>query len=197
VLLFKKNKQKELNVIVAYEKELHDLFLMQQVYGTLFSLINKLQITGDKYLNTLTSRQFMTIVAILHLHGEEATMNNIARKLGTSRQNANRMISGLEKAGYVNIVPSTTDKRASNVSLTKKGEEVTINASTKAVEFMADIFKEFQTSELENLWSLLKKLYTFDGVQHDGFEEEGLSLSSNEQLEKDIIKLFVGKKKRK
>ena len=98
---------------------------------------------------------------------------------------------------YVNIVPSTTDKRASNVSLTKKGEEVTINASTKAVEFMADIFKEFQTSELENLWSLLKKLYTFDGVQHDGFEEEGLSLSSNEQLEKDIIKLFVEKKKRK
>ena len=88
MLLFKKNKQKELNVIVAYEKELHDLFLMQQVYGTLFSLINKLQITGDKYLNTLTSRQFMTIVAILHLHGEEATMNNIARKLGTSRQNA-------------------------------------------------------------------------------------------------------------
>ncbi len=182
---------------MAYEKELYDLFLMQQVYGTLFSLINKLQITGDKYLNTLTSRQFMTIVAILHLHGEEATMNNIARKLGTSRQNANRMISGLEKAGYVNIVPSTTDKRASNVSLTKKGEEVTINASTKAVEFMADIFKEFQTSELENLWSLLKKLYTFDGVQHDGFEEEGLSLSSNEQLEKDIIKLFVEKKKRK
>ena len=100
MLLFKKNKQKELNVIVAYEKELYDLFLMQQVYGTLFSLINKLQITGDKYLNTLTSRQFMTIVAILHLHGEEATMNNIARKLGTSRQNANRMISGLEKAGY-------------------------------------------------------------------------------------------------
>ena len=32
---------------------------------------------------------------------------------------------------------------------------------------------------------------------NDGFEEEGLSLSSNEQLEKDIIKLFVEKKKRK
>ena len=60
---------------------------------------------------------------------------------------------------------------------------------------MADIFKEFQTSELETLWSLLKKLYTFDGIQHDGFEDEGLSLSSNEKLEQGIIKSFVDKRK--
>lgn len=49
---------------------------------------------------------------------------------------------------------------------------------------MADIFKEFQTSELENLWSLLKKLYTFDGVQHDGFEEEGLLFHQMNNLKK-------------
>ena len=88
---------------MKYEKELHDLFLMQQVYGTLFSLTNKLQISGDSYFEKLTSRQFMAIVAILHLPQEETTINNIARKLGTSKQNANRMISSLEKTGYVEI----------------------------------------------------------------------------------------------
>ena len=109
---------------MEYEKELHDLFLMQQAYGTLFSLINKLQIAGDTYFDGLTSRQFMTIVAILHLPEEETTINNIAQKLGTSKQNANRMVAGIEKLGYVTVVPSPKDKRATNVLLTDMGKMV-------------------------------------------------------------------------
>lgn len=39
----------------------------------------------------------MTMVAILHLPEEETTFNNIAKKLGTSKQNINRLVSGIEK----------------------------------------------------------------------------------------------------
>jgi len=158
---------------MSFEKELHDLFLMQQAYATMFSLINKLQIAGDNYLSGLTFRQYMTITAILHLPEEETTINNIARKLGTSKQNANRMVSSIEKLGYLSSFPSEKDKRATNVSLTEAGKKKTIECSEKAVNFMADIFHEFSTSELEEFWELLKKLYCFDGEKQDGFEETG------------------------
>lgn len=158
---------------MRFEKELHDLFLMQQAYATMFSLINKLQITGDNYLSGLTFRQYMTIIAILHLPEEETTINNIARKLGTSKQNANRMVSSIEKLGYLSSFPSEKDKRATNVKLTEAGKKKTIECSEKAVHFMADIFYEFDTSELELFWGLLKKLYHFDGEKQDGFEDTG------------------------
>lgn len=180
---------------MRYEKELHDLFLMQQVYGTLFSLTNKLQISGDGYFENLTSRQFMVIVAILHLPKDETTINNIARKLGTSKQNANRLISSLEKAGYVSTVPSPKDKRATNVYLTEIGKEKVIECSSKAIDFMADIFQDFSTVEIETLWKLLKKLYSFDGHQQDGFEKVSMELSSDHDLEQKILENFASKRK--
>lgn len=178
-----------------YNKELHDLFLMQQAYGTLFSLINKLQIAGDTYFDGLTSRQFMTIVAILHLTEEETTINNIARKLGTSKQNANRMVSSIEKLGYIEIIPSPKDKRATNVRFTDIGKQKIIECSQYAVDFMADIFKHFATEELETLWNLLRKLYEFDGNRQDGFEENGLPLTSDSRLGESILQHFAQKRK--
>lgn len=180
---------------MEYEKELHDLFLMQQAYGTLFSLINKLQIAGDTYFDGLTSRQFMTIVAILHLPEDETTINNIARKLGTSKQNANRMVAGIEKLGYVKVVPSPKDKRATNVLLTDMGKQKVIECSEHAVDFMADLFQHFDTQELETLWSLLHKLYEFDGNHQDGFEEEGIPLTADPELSKNLLQHFAEKRK--
>ena len=176
---------------MEYEKELHDLFLMQQAYGTLFSLINKLQIAGDTYFDGLTSRQFMTIVAILHLPEEETTINNIAQKLGTSKQNANRMVAGIEKLGYVTVVPSPKDKRATNVLLTDMGKQKVIECSQNAV----DLFYHFDTQELETLWSLLHKLYEFDGNHQDGFEEDGISLAADPELSKNLLQHFAEKRK--
>ena len=180
---------------MEYEKELHDLFLMQQAYGTLFSLINKLQIAGDTYFDGLTSRQFMTIVAILHLPEEETTINNIAQKLGTSKQNANRMVAGIEKLGYVTVVPSPKDKRATNVLLTDMGKQKVIECSQNAVDFMADLFYHFDTQELETLWSLVHKLYEFDGNHQDGFEEDGISLAADPELSKNLLQHFAEKRK--
>lgn len=176
---------------MKFEKELHDLFLMQQVYGTLFSLTNKLQISGDQYFDGLTSRQFMTIVALLHLPKDEATINNIARKLGTSKQNANRMIVSIEKLGYVTIVPSEKDKRATNVHLTATGKEKVTECSEAMVIFMADAFKKLDTSDLETLWSILKKIYGFDGNEQDGFEEVSTALTAEKEFEDALLKKFA------
>ena len=101
-----------------------ELFLMQQTYATLFSLANKLQVEGDKYFQSLTGRQFMAMVAIIHLPEEETTLNNIAAKLGTTKQSVKQLIEIIEKKGYVITLPSPKDKRAVNVKITESGKQV-------------------------------------------------------------------------
>ncbi|AET67934.1 transcriptional regulator [Desulfosporosinus orientis DSM 765] len=156
-----------------YDKELHLLHLMQQVYSSLISASNKLQTTGDKYCVPLTSRQYMTVLAMLHLPEEETTIVNIANKLGATKQNVTQLVGSLAKKGLVEIVPSKRDKRAVNVRLTDFGLETMVNCgSNMSIDFMADIFRGFDEKELETLWNLLGKLYRFDGTEMEGFEAD-------------------------
>ena len=181
-----------------FSKELKDLFLMQQAYATLFSVLNKIQIRGDEYFEDLTSRQFMTIVAILHLPEDETTINNIAKKLGTSKQNMNRLINSIEKKGYLLTEPSKRDRRAVNVKITNLGKRIMEECAEKAIYFMADLFKEFTTEEIETLWNLLKKLYRYDGEQQDGFEETApeFELEQNrEELQARVLQEFSRRRK--
>lgn len=145
---------------------------MEQTYATLFSLINKVQIQGDKYLETVTSRQFMAMVAILHLPKNEATLNNIARKLGTTKQSAKQLMNILENKGYVITIPSKRDKRAVNITITESGKQIMMDCNIKGIRFLENMFGDFTTQELETLWGTLKKLYRFDGEAMDGFEAE-------------------------
>lgn len=175
-----------------YEKEMKELFYMQQVYATLFSLSNKIQIAGDKALGNLSSRQYMAILGILHLPEEEANLNNIAKKLGTSKQNVRQLIDVLAKKKYVEVMPSSIDKRAVNIKVTEAGFDVAVKSARSGILCMADLFKEFDESELSTLWELLKKLYRFDGVEQDGFEAETEANEKVPDTEKiEILKLFA------
>lgn len=149
----------------------HDIFLWTQTYATLFSLSNKLQIKGDQYIEDLTSRQLMTMIAIAHLPKDQTSLNNIARKMGTSKQNVKQLITALEKKNYVTTLHSDTDKRAYIIEITELGKETFIACSQKGIAFFAELFKGFTTDELETFWSYLKKLYRYDGEEQDGFEE--------------------------
>lgn len=148
------------------------LFLMQQVYATLFSLANKLQAKGDEYLEDLTSRQLMVMISIMHLPEGGASLNNIARMLGTSKQNVKQLVSTLEKNGYVVVQPSRLDRRSSDVRITEAGKQVALECGARGNAFFEEIAEAFTEDELVVLWGLLKKLYRFDGEEQAGFEEE-------------------------
>ena len=178
-----------------YSKAIQELNVMQQAYATIFSVTNKLQVRGDAFLEDFTSRQLMAIVAILHLQEDETTINNIARKLGTSKQNTTRLIASLESKGYLISSPSEKDKRAVNVKLTERGNIAAIKCGEKSIYFMATIFNEFSTEEIETLWQLLKKLYRFDGEAQDGFEDDAsdrIDVGDNvDELQSKIIEKFI------
>ncbi|MDT8715118.1 winged helix-turn-helix transcriptional regulator [Clostridium sp. 19966] len=165
------------------------LYLMQQNYATLFSLVNKVQVKGDQKFAVLTSRQLMTIIAILHLPEDETTLNNIAKKLGTTKQSVKQVINILENKGYVITVSSPKDKRAVNVKLTEEGRKVTIECGKNSIDFFPMLFKGFSIEELETLWKLLKKLYSFDGEEQDGFEEN-VNFAAEEFVDIDLDELL-------
>lgn len=158
-----------------------DIFLMQQNYATLFSLANKVQAEGDKFIGKLTSRQFMAMMALAHLPEDEATINHIARKLGTSKQSVKQLISILEGKGYLTSVPSRKDGRAVNIHFTGAGRDIFLESGEKGMAFLATLFNGFAVDELETLWKLLKKLYGFNGENMDGFEDEANILLTNER----------------
>ncbi|MBV4418921.1 MarR family transcriptional regulator [Clostridium tyrobutyricum] len=146
---------------------------MEQAFSSLISVSNKLQITGDQYCKPLTSRQYMAMLAVLHLPKDETTFINIAKKLGTTKQNITQLIKNLEKKNFVYIIPSKKDRRSVNVRVTDLGMNIMIKCGRDgSINFMADIFKDFTKEEVETLWKLLIKLYCFDGVKMDGFEEK-------------------------
>ncbi|TCL54649.1 DNA-binding MarR family transcriptional regulator [Kineothrix alysoides] len=148
-----------------------EMFLWQQTYATLFSVSNKLQVKGDKALESLTSRQLMALIAIIHLPKGEASLNSIAKKMGTTKQNVKQLVDAMEKKGFVKIIPSETDKRAYNIEISEERKNDFIECYMRGMNFFAEIFKGFTESELESFWGMLKKLYCFDGETQDGFEE--------------------------
>lgn len=148
------------------------MFLWQQTYATLFSVSNKLQVLGDKHIGVITSRQLMAMIAIAHLPPEGASLNGIAKKLATTKQNTRQLINALVKKGFVLQEPSRIDKRACNIVFTENGKRALIDSANRGMVFFAEVFKDFPDDELEQLWGYLKKLYCFDGEEQDDFEAE-------------------------
>ncbi len=182
-----------------FAEELRDLFLMQQVYSTLLSVNNKLQAGSDRYFSKMSSRQYMAMMAVLHLQESEATINNIARKLGTTKQNTKQLITALVKKRYAVLKKSETDRRAANVEITPLGFSELLTASEIGIMFLADVFNEFSGDELQVLWDLLKKLYRFDGKEQDGFETDvGENIKMDKaarELQGKALQAFAEKRK--
>jgi DNA-binding MarR family transcriptional regulator len=174
-----------------------EIFLMQQTYATLFSLANKIQIKGDSYLKNLTSRQYMAMLAIAHLQEDETTINNIGRKLGTTKQSVKQIIMILEKKGYVLITNNRKDKRAVNVKITEAGKQLLLESAEKGIYFLMDLFTDFSAEELEQMWSLLRKMYRFDGEDQDGFEDDGSlePVENQDEIQARVLMEFERRRK--
>lgn len=162
-----------------FNKEVQELYLMQQVYATLFCVANKIQSYGDDKLEDISSRQLMTMIAIAHLSPEETTLKNIAVMLGTSKQNTNKLLNSLKKSGCIEILSNMKDKRSINVRLTEAGTRLMNKGAEVNIYTLAKIFKELSKDDLETFWSLLKKTSQFDGLPYLGFEAD---IAGNKKL---------------
>ena len=171
-----------------YKEELELLNDMRQTYALLLILLNKLQTKADSYIQEVTARQIMLLVAIGHLDKSQRSIVNIASSLGTSKQNITRLVNSMVNSGYLISTPSETDKRSVNISFTEKGLHVlNINLAT-ANKFFPDTFKDFSKVQLKTLRNLLTKL-AVNNCKQMGF---GQSLEINEkEISDDDMDDFV------
>ena len=86
-------------------------YYIQQIFSTIFYLSNKIQVQGDKVDERITMRQWMVLLTILHLPKDQASYNQIASKMGCSKQNVKHIIVNLEKNNYVISEKNETDKQ--------------------------------------------------------------------------------------
>ena len=175
--------------------EVRDLFSSQKILSALFSVTNKLQLRGDEYLRDLTIRQILAIPAIMHAPEGKATINYIARTLGTTKQSAKQIINVMEKKRYITMAPSEHDKRAVDVTVTQEGMRAFRICSKRTDIFLADVFRDFTAKDLETLCALLGKLYSFDGAGRDDISMDFPERDADiiRQHHKDFIKRRIDK----
>ena len=149
-----------------------DLFFSQQSLMTLFLVTNKLQMQGDKHLGDLTIRQILAIPALFHAPDGKATINHIARSMGTTKQSTKQMVDAMKKKGYLSVTANEQDKRAVNIEITPEGQQAFRKCSERTDEFLAKIFSDFTAEELETVCTLLQKLYSYDTGQSDCAHEQ-------------------------
>ena len=158
-----------------------DLFFAQQTLVTLFSVTNKLQMQGDKHLQDITIRQMLAIPALVHAPDGKATINHLARSMGTTKQSAKQIVDAMERKGYLSVAPSEQDKRAVNVAVTPEGQHTFGICSERTDEFLASMFDDFTTEDLKTLCTLLQKLYRFDSAEQ--YNSEGhADYNANESI---------------
>ena len=147
-----------------------DLFYAQQTLVMLFSVTNKLQMQGDKHLQDITIRQMLAIPALIHAPDGKATINHLAWSMGTTKQNAKQIVDAMQRKGYLSVAPSEQDKRAVHITVTAEGQKAFGVCSARTDEFLASIFSDFTTKDLEALCMLLQKLYRFNGAEQENFD---------------------------
>ena len=88
------------------------------IFSELFILQNKIQTRFDKILGDITIKQFI-ILMIVNSFTYPPSLTEVAKHAGCSRQNVKKVVSVLEKNGYVTLTPEK-ETRAVRIALEQK-----------------------------------------------------------------------------
>ena len=86
-------------------------------------LANRMQSTYDAALGDITLKQWLALVVLLHIPEPAPSTAQLAETLGTTHQNATKLVAALERKGMVERRPSNTDARAREIHLTAAAHE--------------------------------------------------------------------------
>lgn len=128
------------------------------IFGSIFTLANKLQIFGDKLDPQLTVKQWLFLAGVLRWENEAPSLSEIAERIGSSRQNIKKMASILEKQGFVLIKKDVLDARVLRISLTDACKAHLKQREELELHFIEELFSGFESQELSALYGTIKKL---------------------------------------
>lgn len=132
------------------------------VFSSISILQNRLQTIFDKSDTQITLKQFMVLAMIRHAkHAPSYTQ--LGELLGSSRQNIKKLVTLLEKNGFVEVKPG-------------KGNMVSIHLTDVASSYFGKVYDEhsiilerifsvYSDEEIHTFYLLITKLY--DGVKQE------------------------------
>lgn len=89
----------------------------------------------------LTTSQYATLMMTREQGGK--SVSDIARDVGSTRQAANEMLGGLEKAGLIERRPHPTDRRTHQIFVTDEGRAVYAKAHAAVTRREAELEADF------------------------------------------------------
>lgn len=130
------------------------------VLGAISLVSNELNTFGEDCLEEITFKQWFLLMMISKMEKGEKSVNLIADFTGTSRQNVKKMLTPLEKKGFVSITGSENDGRALSVELTDKTYKYFFDHDGRIAKATERLFSAFSDAELDLFAMSFKKLIT-------------------------------------
>lgn len=90
------------------------------LYGSLFTVANRIQAAGDKYLEDVTMRQQFLLSCLELFENSHPTLHELAHVFGSSYQNIKRIAKQLEAANYLEIRKDSFDRRKLRIILNEE-----------------------------------------------------------------------------
>ena len=88
---------------------------------------------------------------------EEVTIQNIAKRLKTSKQNINTLLPRLEDRGYINRHKKENCNKTYIFTVTPLAKENMSKCFNEISKATADIFSDFTSEEIDTFFVLIKK----------------------------------------
>jgi len=128
------------------------------IFGSIFTMANRLQILGDKFDEHLTMKQWLLIASITKIGSDDPTISEVAKQIGNSRQNVKKMASILEREGFLILKKDLKDARVLRVQVTQKCMDYFVQREKKELKFLEQLYEGFDTKLVTGLFDGLSKL---------------------------------------
>jgi len=128
------------------------------IFGTIFTMANRLQILGDKFDEHLTMKQWLLLASISKIGSDAPTISEVAIQIGSSRQNVKKMASILEREGFLILQKDSKDARVVRVRITKKCVDYFAQREKRELKFLEELYDGFDTKLVTGLFHGLSKM---------------------------------------
>ena len=131
----------------------------KMIFGQIFRVSNQLQTVIDLTLkgDSLTAKQFFLMIVIATFEAPPS-LNDIAKRFGSSRQNAKQLVNHLIRNNYVTQTNDPKDKRTLRFLLTDKALDYWKKRDSSDDHRMDKLFDGFTDEMTTSLFQGLSKL---------------------------------------
>jgi len=133
--------------------------------GSSLRLVDEFAAFGPLYLKWVRSRlqggvmtyARMRLLGALHCNGPQI-MSSISDELGVTRRNVTALVDALEEEGLVRRKPHPTDRRATVIEMTDRGEETMDRVYDEHRAAVAELFTGLDEDDRRRLTRMLGSL---------------------------------------